>query len=328
MVFLTNEYQFGKVMAGEQVKYTFIVSNAGDQPLIISNVAPGCHCTTAGNWAHQVEPGQTGEIPIKFDSGSFRGDVTKTITVTSNSKLQPNQTLILRGSVRKAIEISPQFAYMVVMPDAPSNSTTVVHITDQLDEPITLSDPTSATRSFKAELKTVKPGKEFELTITTVPPLAPGNNSGTISIHTSLTNMPVLTVTVNAMVQPSIAVTPPQIALLPQINGWLTNRITITANGSKTLALSDLEVSDKKISVEMQETTPGRVFQIAAVFPPGYQVAPGQDVHVSVKSNNPEQPVIVVPVRQYPRQPVMSAPLVRPRSMSQNPPPVPTIAHP
>ena len=328
MVFLTNEYQFGKVMAGEQVRYVFIVSNAGDQTLVISNVAPGCHCTTAGNWAHQVEPGKTGEIPIKFDSGSFRGDVTKAIMVTSNSKLTPNQTLMLRGSIQKAIEISPQFAYMVVMPDAPSNATTVVHITGQIDQPITLSEPTSANSSFKAELKTIKPGKDFEVLITALPPLHTGNNSGTISIKTSLTNMPVLSINVAAMVQPSLSVVPPQITLMPQVNGWITNHVTIAANGSKALALSDPEVSDPKISVELKETSPGRAFQVTTVFPPGYQIASGQSVQLSVKSNNPDRPVIVVPIRQYPRQPVMSAPLAHPKAMSQNPPPVPTTGQP
>ena len=77
MTFATNEYHFGRVMAGTLVKYVFIVSNTGDQTLEISNVAPGCHCTTAGDWTHQIEPGKTGKIPIQFDSGSFRGDVPK-----------------------------------------------------------------------------------------------------------------------------------------------------------------------------------------------------------------------------------------------------------
>ena len=198
LTFLTNEYHFGRVLAGTLVKYVFIASNAGDQTLEISRVTPGCHCTTAGNWAHQIEPGKTGEIPIQFDSGSFRGDVTKPITVASNDKLAPNQTVMLRGTVWRAIEVNPQFAYINVIPDAPSNSTSVVHITSQSDEPVTLSNPTSANGSFKAELKTVTPGKEFELTITALPPLPPGNTSGTISVKTSLTNMPVINITAMA----------------------------------------------------------------------------------------------------------------------------------
>ncbi len=328
LTFLTNEYHFGRVLAGTLVKYVFIASNAGDQTLEISRVTPGCHCTTAGNWAHQIEPGKTGEIPIQFDSGSFRGDVTKPITVASNDKLAPNQTVMLRGTVWRAIEVNPQFAYINVIPDAPSNSTSVVHITSQSDEPVTLSNPTSANGSFKAELKTVTPGKEFELTITALPPLPPGNTSGTISVKTSLTNMPVINITAMAMVQPAVGVAPSQIVLPPQLDRSTTNRVTITANGSKALALSDPEVSDKRVSVEIKETAPGRVFQLAAVFPPGFRLAPGQQAQLSVKSNNAERPVIVVPIRQAQLRPGMSPPLAHPKPMSQNPPPLPATGHP
>jgi hypothetical protein len=326
ITFLTNEYHFGRVTAGTLVKYTFIVSNAGDQTLEISRVTPGCHCTTAGDWSHKVEPGQTGKIPIQFDSGSFRGDVSKTITVASNDKRAPNQTLALHGTVWRAIEVTPQFAYINVLPDSPSNVSSVVHITNQTDEPVTLSEPTSANGSFKGELKTIKPGKEYELTVTAVQPLAPGNTSGTIFIKTSFTNMPVLNVTAVAMVQPAIVLTPDQIRLSPQLDGWTTNIVTITGKGSKLLALSDPEASDARISVQLKEITPGRVFQLAAVFPPGFQIAHGQRAQVSVKSNSPERPVINVSIMQY-HPAAMTQPVPYPKPMSQTAPP-PPAAHP
>jgi hypothetical protein len=328
ITFLTNEYRFGRVPAGTLVKYVFVVSNAGDQTLLITKVSPGCHCTTAGAWAHQVEPGKTGEIPIQFDSGNFRGDVTKNITVSSNDKLTPNLSLYLRGTVWRAIDVSPQFAYINVMPDAPSNSTTVVHINNQSDQPVTLSEPTSANGKFKAELKTITPGKEFEVIVTAVPPLASGNNTGTISLKTSSSNMPVINITAIAMVQPAVGVTPPQISLPMQINGWLTNRVTITANGSKALALSDPESSDTNVTVQLKELSPNRAFQLVAVFPPHFQLVPGERAEVSVKSNNADRPIIVIPIRQFLRQPVMSPPMAHPKVMSQNPPQPPATGHP
>jgi hypothetical protein len=163
-------------------------------------VQPGCHCTTAGDWTHKIAPGQTGEIHIQFDSTSFRGNVTKTITVTSNDKLAPVQTIKLEGSIWRQLEVNPQFAYINVRPDVTSNST-VVHITNQSGQPVTLSPPTSANGAFKASLTTVTPGQAFDLIVTAVPPLSPGNTTGTISVKTSLTNMPVLSVTAIAMVQ-------------------------------------------------------------------------------------------------------------------------------
>jgi hypothetical protein len=328
MTFDTNAYQFGKVVAGTLVKHVFIVSNAGDQTLKISRVTPGCHCTTAGDWTHEVEPGQTGKIPIQFDSGSFRGSVTKTIMVYSNDKLAPNQSLTLRGTIWRMLEVNPQFAYINIMPDSPSNSTSVVHIVNQSDEPVTLATPTSANPLFKAELKTVTPGKNFDVLITAVPPFAPGNSSGTISIKTSLASMPVLNITAIALVQPAVVVSPAQISLPSKIEGWTTNRVIISANGSKALALSDAQASDSRVSVEIKETNAGRVFQLAAIFPPGFQIAPGQRVNLTVKSNNSREPLITVPVRQPLRPPAAFVPMAHPQPMTQSPPQPPVMAHP
>jgi hypothetical protein len=200
--FATNRYNFGKITGGAKVKYVYLLTNTGDQTLEIFGVTPGCHCTTAGDWTHHVAPGQTGTISIQFDSGNFSGGVTRTIAVTSNDRVAPRQTLFLGGTIWQPFKVSPQFVYIHVPSGAISNATSNVRITSLAGEPVTLSNPTSATSSFKAELKTLSPGKEFEVIITAIPPLAPGTTVGRISIQTSSTNMPLLTITTMAAVQP------------------------------------------------------------------------------------------------------------------------------
>ena len=91
--FATPVYDFGQIKGGEVVKYTYVFTNAGDRVLELANVAASCGCTTAGEWTRQIEPGKTGSIPIQFNSGSFGGQVAKTITVTCNDPNQPTVTL-------------------------------------------------------------------------------------------------------------------------------------------------------------------------------------------------------------------------------------------
>jgi hypothetical protein len=330
LTFAAKEHHFGKIMGGEKVKCVYLFTNTGDQTLVISSVAPGCHCTTVGDWskAHQIEPGQTGEIPIQFDSGSFRGTLSRTIAVTSNDKLAPRQTLLLDCTIWKPFEISPAFVRINVVPDGTSNATSVVHITSESEEPVTLSNPASSNDKFKAELKTIKEGKEFEVAITALPPFAHGNTAGAITVNTSLTNVPVINITVTAFTPPAVVVSPQQIPLSPQIVRWTTNLIKITSNWNKALALSDPQVSDTRVTVALKEITPGHEFQLAAAFPPGYQIAPGQKVELSVKSDNPDRPVITVPISQFHPHPSASVPPAMPKVMSQNPPPPPPTVHP
>ena len=322
LVPIQGDYNFGKVMEGTLVKHTFIVSNAGDQMLDISSVVPGCHCTTAGDWSHHIEPGKTGTIAIQLNSAGMRADVTRTVAVSSNDKLAPRQTLFLRGSVWKEVEVSPQFAYLTVMPDASSNTSTIVHITDQSEKPMELSDPTSSNPAFTVSLKAVKPGKEFELTVTAQGPLNPGNNSGTVSVKSTLTNMPIINITTVAMVQPSITVAPSQIVLPPQSQGSRTNTIKIMANTGKALNLSNPEYCcEKGVTVELNTVQPGRVYDLVAIFPEGFQVGTNQSSQLTVKTDNPSRPLVVVPVNQYHPRPQRAKP------MGLNPPPpvVPTV---
>src|SRR5438876_2981203 len=225
--FQTPVYDFGKVKSGDPVKYTFIFTNTGDELLILTNVQPSCGCTTAGDWSRQVEPGKTGTIPIQFNSANYSGQVMKTVTVTSNDKSKPSFGLQIKGTVWKPIDVQPSFAVMNIPPDTQSNVTTKVHIVNNMDEVITLSPPESSQKTFTATLVTNTAGKDFDMIITAVAPFESPNAQSQITIKTSSTNVPTLTVTAWANVQQPVVVSPPQVVLAA---GPLANKQTVSVN--------------------------------------------------------------------------------------------------
>jgi len=297
--FATPVYDFGKVKSGEPVKYTFVFTNTGDELLILTNVQPSCGCTTAGEWSRQVEPGKTGSIPIQFNSANYGGQVLKTVTVTSNDKGQPSIGLQIKGTIWKPIDVQPQFAVMTIPADTQSNVTTKVHIVNNMEEPVTLSAPESNNRSFTAELKTNTLGKDFEVTITALPPFEQPNLQGQITLKTSSTNAPVLSVTAWANIQQAVVVSPPQV-MLPA--GPLANKqtvsLTIQNNSAKPMKLTEPVIDTKGVEVTLAEPNPGKSFTVALNFPQGFELAQGTKAEFSVKSDNPKFAVIKVPVTQ------------------------------
>src|SRR5882724_11399140 len=179
--FETPTYDFGRAKSGEAVKHTFIFTNTGCETLEINNVRPGCGCTTAGEWTKKVEPGKTGEIPIQVNTANFNGPIMKNVSVDSNDKTQPTSVLYLKGTVWKPVDINPQFAMINVPPDTQVGST-VVRIINNMDEPLTLSNPEVNNPGFSATLKTNSPGKEFEMTISIVPPIRTGYSQAQVTI--------------------------------------------------------------------------------------------------------------------------------------------------
>jgi copper(I)-binding protein len=299
--FATMMHEFGRVRAGEPVKYTYVFTNTGDRLLILNTVQPQCGCTTAGEWTKQVESGKTGIIPIQFNTSAYNGPVFKQVTVTCNVTNQPTLFLQLKGTVYKAYEFIPSLAVLNIPPDAETASG-VVTITNNTEEPLMLSAPESNNRAFTVELKTNALGKGYQLTISVVPPLPTANAQGQVSLRTSWTNPAVISVPVTANVQPAIVVIPPFITLAPgPLANSLTNSVAIQNKSTNDLQLSEPVVNVPGVEVQIKEMQPGKSFTALLAFPQGFQVPPGQQVELSIKSSNPKFPVVKVPIMQTPR---------------------------
>jgi hypothetical protein len=295
-------YDFGKVNSGEVVKHDFVFTNIGTATLEIRDVRPGCGCTTAGTWDKQVEPGKTGIIPLQFDSTEFFGKVTKSAMVMCNDAGQSDVVLDITGTVWTPIQVMPSMLTFNVSSEIPTNVTKIVRLVSNLDEPITLSDLQCTNRAFNAELKTVRPGKEFELAITAVPPFISSPVLAPVTLKTSSPEMPVINVSAHVIVQQPVAVMPAQINLPPgPLLAGLNIPIAIRSTGTNALALSDARVNVPGLGLRMQEVQPGRLFTLRVDFPAGFQIKADQKVEVTVKSNHPKTPLITVPVMHLQR---------------------------
>jgi hypothetical protein len=85
-------YDFGKVIQGEKLSYTFHFKNVGKSSLLISSIGPSCGCTTSIPPKAPIRPGEKDEISITFDSMHKSGEVISYLVVTANT--YPAQTLL------------------------------------------------------------------------------------------------------------------------------------------------------------------------------------------------------------------------------------------
>lgn len=85
-------HDFGKVSEGPLATYSFEVTNTGTAPVVISNAAASCGCTTPEWSKDPIMPGAKSVIKVGYNTSGRPGAFTKTITVTSNAE---NATVIL-----------------------------------------------------------------------------------------------------------------------------------------------------------------------------------------------------------------------------------------
>ncbi len=103
--FETDIHNFGKVIQGEKVTYSFKFKNTGNANLIISDVSSSCGCTVPKFTREPVAPGESGSIQVTFKSENKKGFQNETVTIVSN--MQPNTKVIKI----KAMVIIPEENY-------------------------------------------------------------------------------------------------------------------------------------------------------------------------------------------------------------------------
>lgn len=92
------EHSFGSVKAGTPLSYSFQIKNEGKVDLEIKSVNPSCGCTTS-KYDKVIAPGKVGSVTLAVEkTESYKGEITKTASVTTNDPNQPTFTLTLRAN--------------------------------------------------------------------------------------------------------------------------------------------------------------------------------------------------------------------------------------
>lgn len=301
--FATMVYDFGRRKVGEPVQCEFVFTNTGGAVLQVTGVQPGCGCTTTGNWTREVQPGQTGVIPIQFNGVAPPGMVVKPITVTCNDPARPTVVLQIRGTLWKPVEVTPQFAVFNVTADSVSNATTVVRVINNEETPLALLSAECNNPFFKATITTNQPGREFEVHIRPVPPLPGDNTGGVITLKTTSTNAPSLNINCAAILVPALAVNPPSIVLPPPNTNQVRPVIYVRNNSATPFKLAEPVINAPGVEVQINEVEPGKFATVMLTFPPEYALPQGERVHLKVKTGLPNPAELDVPVFQRPAQP-------------------------
>jgi len=91
----------GKIQGSTANNVEFKFTNAGKSDLIVRHVRASCGCTAVqqGIQGQPIKPGEASSIKATFNSGSYKGKVTKAIYVYTNDPKNPESVLMLNADV-------------------------------------------------------------------------------------------------------------------------------------------------------------------------------------------------------------------------------------
>ncbi|NQU85263.1 MAG: DUF1573 domain-containing protein [Mariniphaga sp.] len=79
-------HNFGNLISGEIVIYSFVVKNAGSKNLVIKNVESDCGCINVDYSNIPIKPGEKGIIEVEFNTSGLFGRQYKPIAIEMNTK--------------------------------------------------------------------------------------------------------------------------------------------------------------------------------------------------------------------------------------------------
>lgn len=82
-------HKFEKIQEGDVVEHVFTITNTGKESLYISDYEVQCSCTEVWLPTGEIQPGETGEIKMRFDSNGKKGLQDRTILLHIYDRKKP-----------------------------------------------------------------------------------------------------------------------------------------------------------------------------------------------------------------------------------------------
>ena len=91
-------HDYGEIEKGGEPYCEFVITNEGNEPLIISNAKGSCGCTVP-EWSKEpILPGESAIMKVKYDTKRV-GPINKSVTVSTNAVNAPTKVLRIKGKV-------------------------------------------------------------------------------------------------------------------------------------------------------------------------------------------------------------------------------------
>jgi len=103
-----RSWDFGELPQHTRVTQTFRIANEGTETLRLLKVEPDCGCTLIELDDRELEPGESVDLKVMFDSRDFEGEQRKVIIIETNDPGEPRIDLLLTANVKAELDCVPR----------------------------------------------------------------------------------------------------------------------------------------------------------------------------------------------------------------------------
>lgn len=101
-------HDFGEIGPGSSNTCEFVITNAGEGLLKITDVKAPCDCTIVKLEKKLYAPGESGKLKIRYNAGRQAAQTRKYVYVSSNDKARPKVTLTMKATIVMKVAFEPK----------------------------------------------------------------------------------------------------------------------------------------------------------------------------------------------------------------------------
>ncbi len=158
------DFDWGSALQGEIMRHSFTIENKGGAPMTITQVKPGCGCTTAAKPEKPIEPGQKDVVTLEIDTKKFSGQIKKTADVITNASPTPTK-ISMGGKVDPFFSIEPP-APKIDLVRGVAVEPVKVALKRTSKIPLKIKELKTEQKILKAEMKELAAGESYEISVT------------------------------------------------------------------------------------------------------------------------------------------------------------------
>jgi hypothetical protein len=163
------DIDLGIIYSGQKKSGHLGVKNIGTQPLRIFAVQPSCGCTTVKRPKEVLQPGESDDVEIEFNSLGYRGRVEKEIFVNSSDSLSSYLVVKLYADVREELSssspVNPLWLGNIPLGEKMARSFALRNMSGRVIN-VNSTGSSSPDVSIAVDKKTIAPSDSVTLTVT------------------------------------------------------------------------------------------------------------------------------------------------------------------
>jgi len=302
-----EEWDFGSKWSGEPCSTEITITNVGDAPLKILKIRSSCGCTALEPRRRELSPGESDKMTLSYNTKKDKEQVSQTIRLETNDPERPRVTIRVTGTVRKVYDAKPANRITFAKIERDSLTTQSIELRNNMEEEVVLKlKPFDEPPPFEIKLEEIEPGRVYQLSATTKPPLKLGANSVNIVLETGLEKFPSLTIPASAYIAPRVYVKPSRLPVSPQVATSFKRRVRVFYRADEPVEIKEVKSSHPDLikvdllpprkPVNPKATTP--FHELRVTLPPAADLPKGGGrIEIHTDHPSPEYQKLVVQVQ-------------------------------